>query len=151
MTTKSLYGLYIFFVIEAIIMDMKVDDEKSYFDIIFHSDILLRRILITSFVWQWWRKLTMQGINKMVITITKFIHFIINKISQVLTMSPILTIWLLALQLTVYQVGQVNGHTQEMTDWQWRDTTKASKETKTFKIYNLKAYLWMFNKTYWHQ
>ena len=53
MTTKSLYGLYIFFVIEAIIMDMKVDDEKSYFDIIFHSDILLRRILITSFVWQW--------------------------------------------------------------------------------------------------
>ena len=58
----------------------------------------------------------MQGINKMVITITKFIHFIINKISQVLTMSPILTIWLLALQLTVYQVGQVNGHTQEMTD-----------------------------------
>lgn len=69
---------------------------------LFFSDILLRRtILITSFVWQWWRKLTMQGINKMVIITTKFIHFIINKISQVLTMSPILTTWLLALQPSV--------------------------------------------------
>lgn len=69
---------------------------------LFFSDILLRRtILITSFVWQWWRKLTMQGINKMVITTTKFIHFIINKISQFLTMSPILTTWLLALQPSV--------------------------------------------------
>lgn len=111
-------------------------EQQSCFDIIF-SDILLRRtILITSFVWQWWEELTMQGINKMVIITTKFIHFIINKISQVLTMSPILTTWLLALQPSVRASKWTHTRNDRLT---MKRQNKASKQTKTFKTYNLKG------------
>ena len=64
MTTKSLYGIYIFFVIEAIIMDMKVDDEQqSCFDIIFQ-----------------WYPLTKNDINNFIcLAMVKEAHYARNK------------------------------------------------------------------------